>query len=1394
MNLPKTCSQSIKVNFPHRIFLGSEYIITLPKSGDMITSVRLVLDLPSVNVLAEQIINKAEFLVRDNILESISGDFLQILNDYGTNIEKRQAYQNNLNGPLVTLDIPFSIVKSGFHMVNVPSIRISLGQGITQAEISGYLLIDYSLIEDQTKTTFVQRVIQNQNIRGVFTGATLVKFDTALVGPVYHLFFSAKVAGNYVDYIKNVKLVTDGQERFNLGKQYLKYVEPLKIFKSIASEPVLFYSFCVEGGGVPSGSMNFSRIDTQRFEIELLPNTDEVQIDIWAQSHNFMYFNSSNVSPIFDTHESLLTSTQDQYLSALQDLPVTVSYRFYLNSVSIFYHTNEDIPITPQLVSSFPTLTIPPEYSPGLITINNVQNNTYLVFSFSSQGYNTVQGSFTIKYINANPINFTEGGQDYSEVTDIDIKVDQYPIITMNTGCHPLAGRYVSSMIYDHEDGSFVLLTDSYSIRKQISETALAIDYGDNFYVAATVNRTIYKKDRSIFSSDINGGCIIKYDSDYNTLWAHQLGGNYPSIDYLYPRFYVSSSVPVLGNGDSNIKRVVCSWDVTMLVDSYNNLLMGGSNNKGQCGNGPILTKDIPGFFIPIGCPGISETQNSFATGESHTAIVDSDGTIWVTGDNTSGQIGLGVITGVNEFTQVSTPGTVFVSVSCGANFTVALDSDGTIWVTGDNTSGQIGLGATSGVTTFTQVTIPGITVESISAGSYNNTCLVDSDGDLWVTGNNSNAQLGLAPQYDIYSISEFTKITSVFDPIGLADPSPISPPKFVSASFGDYHLIAVDTSGNFWVAGRNALSGACIGTSQPSHLLLFNKISQQYRGLPNTIELQIINTDGMTLALNQITADKIKSKNIVVDANGKSYIDVLYSSNSPTSKLPTTGGVLKAAVIKVDENLDFMECLTYGNVNCKTIVDRQNVKYTTYIDLSGNLVLEFLTNKVIVSGIQSTTNFYTEIDFLGNIYLCGTYSSSSTVTPSPTFSLPWTSDTYGGTFIMKLNGTVPEWIIRIKNSDSTSNNIISRILANSYTGIIYVTGYLACVQNNSQYIYDGFGTQSSFGPILEWNANREGINGFMFSFDPSGYVVPIKTTIPPIDFFSVEFQMLIGTHPIYTIAVPQFFPPLYFQYPPVSLDPYSCNKSKVLYDNPYNANVSGSGWGNGTYSILASSFNSGKYYPTRAFNLTKGENPWITNGENYPLPDGYSITPYITFNDPPGSINGDYIALTLPAPVKMDYISFTESPDLVYSEPSSLFTIIGTNELVSTWWGGLYLGSDTSILYTKTQELVSPDITSQVTSNSIQVESVDNLYQGMTIDGTDISITNISEDNIISLSAEYNGDSVSFIDSKNKVVRLNTTKPYLTYILCAQKTLIHSNGGTWRVAYLVYNSTTALP
>jgi alpha-tubulin suppressor-like RCC1 family protein len=712
----------------------------------MITSVRLVLSLPTTNTLQEQIINKAEFLVGDNILESITGDFLQILNDYGTNLEKRTVYQNNLNGPLVTLDIPFSILKSGFHMVTVPSIRISLAQGITNKELNGYFLVDYSLIEDPTKSTFTQRVTQNQNVRGIFNSATLVKFDTSFVGPVYHLFFTAKVAGAFVDYINNVRLVTDGQERFNLNKQYLKYVEPLKIFKCVASGPIPYYSFCLDPD-TPSGSMNFSRLDTQRFEIELLPNTDQVQIDIWAQSHNFVYFNSSNVLPIFDSHELLLNSAQDQTLTALQDLPVTVSYRYYLNSISIFYYIEPDVVVTPLVVSIYPVNTNI-VYTPGVININNIFTDTYIVTSFSAPGYNTVSCAITVQVpISTFSYSYSPGSglsvESYSQLSSLNVKTDQTVNLfidgyqrgadskTSYNGTIFLNTGFIDITV------NFLLLADSYAIKNII--TSSVIDYDDSQYIGMMSTRNAYNKDQSVYSVRPLGGCLLKYSPSGTINWLINLAGTNPLLTYLYPDLYSSSQIQQYTSADAVITKVSCNNFMSLALDNKGVVYYGGSNKNGEDGNSGI-NPAFMGFYVPKSLVGKNVTIVDISCGKNHAVLVDSNGGVWVTGLNSNGQLGLGDTTNRTSYEQVNLGSNRFSNVACGDYHTVLLSKTGNLWAVGLNSSGQLGTGNTTQYTTFQLVSTYPVT--QISAGK-NNSAYVDDIGYLYITGSNANGQLG---------------------------------------------------------------------------------------------------------------------------------------------------------------------------------------------------------------------------------------------------------------------------------------------------------------------------------------------------------------------------------------------------------------------------------------------------------------------------------------------------------------------------------------------------------------------------------------------------------------------------------------------------------------------------
>ena len=72
--------------------------------------------------------------------------------------------------------------------------------------------------------------------------------------------------------------------------------------------------------------------------------------------------------------------------------------------------------------------------------------------------------------------------------------------------------------------------------------------------------------------------------------------------------------------------------------------------------------------------------------------ILKNDGTLWGTGDNQYGQLGLGDTTNRNTFTQITTNTDNVKSVYCGGSHAFILKNDGTLWGCGRNDYGQLGL------------------------------------------------------------------------------------------------------------------------------------------------------------------------------------------------------------------------------------------------------------------------------------------------------------------------------------------------------------------------------------------------------------------------------------------------------------------------------------------------------------------------------------------------------------------------------------------------------------------------------------------------------------------------------------------------------------------------------
>jgi alpha-tubulin suppressor-like RCC1 family protein len=219
------------------------------------------------------------------------------------------------------------------------------------------------------------------------------------------------------------------------------------------------------------------------------------------------------------------------------------------------------------------------------------------------------------------------------------------------------------------------------------------------------------------------------------------------------------------------IKEIVCGDDHLFILMKNGTLFGGGNNINAQLGlgykNNDLNYRD-PEYrthldLIEIDTLPINRLIKSIYCGESYTFILMEDNTLWGTGSNSSGQLGLGDTTDRTTFTQVTNlPSGNIKQISCGTNYTMMLLENGTLWATGYNYYGTLGLGTSGGSaneTTFTQVTnIPSGTIKEIECGSSHSLILFNN-GILYVCGYNYSGQLGLG---DTVSRTTFTQVTNI--------------------------------------------------------------------------------------------------------------------------------------------------------------------------------------------------------------------------------------------------------------------------------------------------------------------------------------------------------------------------------------------------------------------------------------------------------------------------------------------------------------------------------------------------------------------------------------------------------------------------------------------------------
>jgi len=282
---------------------------------------------------------------------------------------------------------------------------------------------------------------------------------------------------------------------------------------------------------------------------------------------------------------------------------------------------------------------------------------------------------------------------------------------------------------------------------------------------------------------------VLSLDSDSVT-WEEDIVYGY-SENSLWVTGY--NALYALGLGDTTDRCLFSEtsgvWDsisgngnnASLAIKSDGTLWGAGYGLYGCLNSGSIVTLII---FTQIGTDTDWAKVKGSNVGGLQVLAIKTDGSLWVTGYNSHGQLGLGDTTNRLSFVQVGS-GTDWAEVGVGNCDSYAIKTDGTLWSTGWNNYGQLGQGDEVEVTSFTQVGV-GTTWSKVAAGS-SHTIVTKTDGTLWSTGLGGSGRLGLGDTSD----------RNTFEQAGVAT-------DWDKIACGDSHSFAINTSKELWGTGLN--------------------------------------------------------------------------------------------------------------------------------------------------------------------------------------------------------------------------------------------------------------------------------------------------------------------------------------------------------------------------------------------------------------------------------------------------------------------------------------------------------------------------------------------------------------------------------------------------------------